>query len=369
MAHLLLKNVNKIYPNGCHAVHDLNLEINGGEFICIVGESGCGKSTVLRLIAGQEDITSGEFYINGKLSNRVSPRDRGIATGFQSYALYPHLTVYENLAFGLNLEGIDEDVIEKKVHETAKILGLTDCLEKFPRSLSDGQCLRAAVGRALIRNVKVILMDEPLSNLDSIKRATARSEIKSIHRSSGVITIYTTDDIAEAAALADRIVVMKSGGYVKQTGAPSELYYYPKNLFVAAATGEFSMNFIQGAVEGGKFKACGLEFQLENIVKNSVGAEGKKAVLAFRPEAIKLKTEEECFAVKCKAEFSELLGDVTKVHATAGADVEKFKIILIVDSREAPQDGSEFTFKIPRKAVYLFDAETEEAMESEAVRQ
>ena len=173
MAQLLFKDVNKVYPNGYHAVHDFNMEIKDGEFICLVGDSGCGKSTTLRMIAGLEDITSGEFYIDGKLANQMSSRDRGIAMVFQSYALYPHLTVYENLAFGLTLEGIDADIIEEKVQATAKILGLTDYLERFPRALSGGQCQRVAVGRALIRKVNIFLMDEPLSNLDAKQRAPA----------------------------------------------------------------------------------------------------------------------------------------------------------------------------------------------------
>ena len=171
MAQLLFKDVNKVYPNGYHAVHDFNMEIKDGEFICLVGDSGCGKSTTLRMIAGLEEITSGEFYIDGVLANQMSSRERGIAMVFQSYALYPHLTVYENLGFGLTLEGIDADVIDEKVKKTAQILGLTDYLERFPRNLSGGQCQRVAVGRALIRKVNIFLMDEPLSNLDEIGRA------------------------------------------------------------------------------------------------------------------------------------------------------------------------------------------------------
>jgi len=209
MAQLKFIDVNKVYPNGYHAVHDFNMEISDGEFICLVGDSGCGKSTTLRMIAGLEDITAGEFYIDGKLANQTSSRDRGIAMVFQSYALYPHLTVYENLAFGLTLEGIDAEVIDEKVKATAKILGLTDYLERFPRALSGGQCQRVAVGRALIRKVNIFLMDEPLSNLDAKLRAQMRLEIIRLHQRLQATFVYVTHDQTEAMTMGDRIVVMK----------------------------------------------------------------------------------------------------------------------------------------------------------------
>ncbi len=369
MAQLLFKDVNKVYPNGYHAVHDFNMEIKDGEFICLVGDSGCGKSTTLRMIAGLEDITSGEFYIDGKLANQMSSRDRGIAMVFQSYALYPHLTVYENLAFGLTLEGIDADIIEEKVQATAKILGLTDYLERFPRALSGGQCQRVAVGRALIRKVNIFLMDEPLSNLDAKQRVTMRSEIKQIHRSVGATTIYVTHDQTEAMTMSDRIVVMKSGGYVQQIGTPYELYFYPKNLFVAGFIGEPPMNFIRGVAEGGKFKGCGLEFDLAPIVKNVASVEGKKIVFAFRPEAIKLgKANKTSFAVKSNVELTELLGDTTNVYATVGEGDEKVNVILKVNPHDTPAMGDEFTFNVPVAAAYVFDAETEEIVENDVKR-
>ena len=194
MAYLSLKDINKIYPNGFHAVHDFNLEIEKGEFIVFVGPSGCGKSTTLRMIAGLEDISKGEFLIDGARANEKGPRDRGVAMVFQSYALYPQMTVYDNLAFGLTLQGIDEDIIEKKVKSTAQILGLTDYLDRLPRALSGGQRQRVAVGRAIIRKVGIFLMDEPLSNLDAKQRVTMRSEITDIHRKTGSTTIYVTHD-------------------------------------------------------------------------------------------------------------------------------------------------------------------------------
>ena len=194
MAYLTLNGINKIYPNGYHAVHDFNLEIEKGEFIVFVGSSGCGKSTTLRMIAGLENISSGELLINGVRANEMGPREREIAMVFQSYALYPQMTVYDNLAFGLTLQGVDEDVIDKKVRHVAQILGLTDYLERMPRALSGGQRQRVAVGRAIIRKVGIFLMDEPLSNLDAKQRVTMRAEIAQIHRETGATTIYVTHD-------------------------------------------------------------------------------------------------------------------------------------------------------------------------------
>ena len=370
MAHLLFKDVNKVYPNGYHAVHDFNMEIKDGEFICLVGDSGCGKSTTLRMIAGLEDITSGDFYIDGKLANQMSSRDRGIAMVFQSYALYPHLTVAENLGFGLTLEGIDADIIDERVAATAKILGLTEYLERFPRQLSGGQCQRVAVGRALIRKVSIFLMDEPLSNLDAKQRVTMRSEIKQIHRSVGATTIYVTHDQTEAMTMSDRIVVMKSGGYVQQIGTPYELYFYPKNLFVAGFIGEPPMNFIHGVVENGRFKSDTLDLDIKPIVKNVAEIEGKKVVFAFRPEAVKVygvvnkgKTaakDEGGYVVSSKVDLTELLGDTTNVYANVG-DVN---VILKINPHHTPEMGAEFKFVIPHKAAYLFDEETEQVIES-----
>ncbi len=369
MAHLLFKDVNKVYPNGYHAVHDFNMEINDGEFICLVGDSGCGKSTTLRMIAGLEDITSGEFYIDGKLANQMTSRERGIAMVFQSYALYPHLTVYENLAFGLMLEGIDADIIEEKVNATAKILGLTEYLQRFPRNLSGGQCQRVAVGRALIRKVSIFLMDEPLSNLDAKQRVTMRSEIKQIHRSVGATTIYVTHDQTEAMTMSDRIVVMKSGGYVQQIGTPFELYFYPKNLFVAGFIGEPPMNFLRGRCEGGKFVTdYGISYDISGIVSDVASIEGKNIVFAFRPEAIKLskngKAGKDEYLVNSEVDLTELLGDTTNVYANVG-DVN---VILKVNPHDTPEMGSTFAFCVPHKSAYIFDAETEQAVPSDVVR-
>ena len=369
MAVLLFKDINKVYPNGYHAVHDFNMEIKEGEFICLVGDSGCGKSTTLRMIAGLEDITSGEFYIDGKLANQMTSRQRGIAMVFQSYALYPHLTVYENLAFGLMLEGIDADVIEEKVTATAKILGLSEHLERFPRNLSGGQCQRVAVGRALIRKVSIFLMDEPLSNLDAKQRVTMRSEIKQIHRSVGATTIYVTHDQTEAMTMSDRIVVMRSGGYVQQIGTPFELYFYPKNLFVAGFIGEPPMNFVHGSVQKGKFVTeSGLALDIKPIIKDAASVEGKKVVFAFRPEAIAVsktgKAGANEYLLDSVVDLTELLGDTSNVYANIG-DVN---VILKINPHDTPEMGSNFKFTVPYKSAYLFDAETEQVIPSDLQR-
>lgn len=368
MAYLTLRGINKIYPNGFHAVHDFNLEIEKGEFIVFVGSSGCGKSTTLRMIAGLENISSGDFFIDGERANEKGPRERGIAMVFQSYALYPHMTVYDNMAFGLTLQGVDDDVIEKRVLNTAKILGLTDYLDRKPRALSGGQRQRVAVGRAIIRKVDIFLMDEPLSNLDAKQRVTMRSEITQIHRETGATTIYVTHDQTEAMTMADRIVVMKSGGYVQQIGTPYELYFYPKNLFVAGFIGEPPMNFFRGVVEDGKFVGHGLKLSVAPLVNDIGAVEGKKVVFAFRPEAISLQKSKGDYEIKSRVELTELLGDTTNVYATVGEGEEKVNVILKVNPHNAPSMGSDFTFRIPQVAAYLYDAETEEIIENNIKR-
>ena len=236
MAYLTLKNINKIYPNGFHAVHDFNLEAEKGEFIVFVGPSGCGKSTTLRMIAGLEDISKGEFLIDGQLANQWGPREREIAMVFQSYALYPHMSVYDNLAFGLNLQGVDEDVIDERVKKTAAILGLTDYLDRMPRALSGGQRQRVAIGRAMVRDPKVFLMDEPLSNLDAKLRVSMRTEIRRIQQTLGITAVYVTHDQAEAMAISDKIIIMNKG-VIEQMDTPSEIYNKPKTEFIARFVG------------------------------------------------------------------------------------------------------------------------------------
>lgn len=358
MPYLVLKDINKIYPNGFHAVHDFNLEIEKGEFIVFVGSSGCGKSTTLRMIAGLEDISKGEFLIDGKRANEKGPKDRGIAMVFQSYALYPQMTVYDNLAFGLTLEGIDEDVIEQKVQNVAKILGLTDYLDRLPKALSGGQRQRVAVGRAIIRKVGIFLMDEPLSNLDAKQRVTMRSEISEIHRKTGATTIYVTHDQTEAMTMADRIVVMKEG-YIQQVGTPYDLYFNPVNVFVAGFIGEPPMNFVSSILKGGKINIGKNVIDLSKKLssQNLKQYEGKKIIFGFRPEAIELG-KGEGYQIDCTVELTELLGDNTNVYV----DIQGEKTILKVNPHDTPEMDSKISFTIPLESVYLFDGETEKVI-------
>ena len=355
MAYLTLKDVNKIYPNGFHAVHDFNLEIEKGEFIVFVGSSGCGKSTTLRMIAGLEEISKGEFLIDGKRANEMGPRERGIAMVFQSYALYPHMSVYDNLAFGLTLQGVDEDVIDQRVRRTAAVLGLTDYLDRMPRALSGGQRQRVAVGRAIIRKVGVFLMDEPLSNLDAKQRVTMRSEITQIHRETGATTIYVTHDQTEAMTMADRIVVMRDGR-IQQVGTPYELYFHPANVFVAGFIGEPPMNFVRGTVKNGSIRFGATDIPLAPVLGTKLGSyEGKPIVFGFRPEDACLEPHPQAFRFSCQVELTEMLGDNTNVYVNIGPH----NSILKVNPHDTPATDSDIVFSIPVESTYLFDAETE----------
>ena len=356
MAYLSLKDINKIYPNGFHAVHDFNLDIKQGEFICLVGPSGCGKSTTLRMIAGLENISKGDFLIDGVRVNEMGPREREIAMVFQSYALYPHMSVYDNLAFGLSLAGVDDDVIEEKVLNIAKILGLTDYLDRKPRALSGGQRQRVAVGRAIIRKVGIFLMDEPLSNLDAKQRVTMRQEITDIHRKVGSTTIYVTHDQTEAMTMADRIVVMKDG-YIQQVGSPYELYFNPVNMFVAGFIGEPPMNFSSGTVNSGKITVLNKEIDLSKIISDDTvkNYEGKPVALGFRPEGILLGEVDNAYTFEADVILTELLGDNTNVYVQQ----DENSLILKVDPHDTPEIDSRITFSVPYENAYLFDGETE----------
>ena len=359
MAYLTLKNINKIYPNGYHAVHDFSMEMEKGEFIVFVGPSGCGKSTTLRMIAGLEDISNGEFLIDGKRANEMGPRERGVAMVFQSYALYPQMTVYDNIAFGLELQGADEEYIDERVRKTAAILGLTDYLDRLPRALSGGQRQRVAIGRAIIRKVGVFLMDEPLSNLDAKQRVTMRSEITQIHRETGATTIYVTHDQTEAMTMADRIVVMKDG-YVQQIGTPYELYFKPVNVFVAGFIGEPPMNFIRAQVNGGAITVGGKKLDLSHKLGAKTAAyEGKEIIFGFRPESIKLGAADQAYVLDADVELTEMLGDNTNVYIRMG----ELQSILKVDPHDTPETDTNIEFSVPYENVYLFDAVTENVIE------
>ena len=278
-AFLSLKHINKIYDNHVQAVFDFNLDVAKHEFIVLVGPSGCGKSTTLRMIAGLEEITSGDLYIDGIYANQLPPKDRNIGMVFQSYALYPHMTVYENMAFALKVNHVKKDEIEKRVLNAAKILQITDYLNRKPNALSGGQCQRVALGRAIVRDAKVFLMDEPLSNLDAKLRVQMRSEIVKLHKALDTTTIYVTHDQTEAMTMASRIVVMNKG-YVQQIGTPEEIYSHPANIFVATFIGSPAMNIIKTKLVDNKLK-------FDNNYEIDLGGDFKKTLSDFYKEEIK----------------------------------------------------------------------------------
>ena len=325
MATVRLVNVNKVYDGGVHAVHDFSIDIKDKEFIVFVGPSGCGKSTTLRMIAGLEEISYGELYIDDKLVNSTAPKDRDIAMVFQSYALYPQMTVYNNMAYALKLRKVPKDEIDRRVKEAAKILRLTDYLDRKPRALSGGQRQRVALGRSIVRRPKVFLMDEPLSNLDAKLRVAMRSEIVRIHNEVGATTIYVTHDQIEAMTMASRIVVMRDG-YIQQIGEPNEVYQHPVNMFVAGFIGTPAMNFLHGKLEDGYFLIDGSDQKIALTEGQRVllkEYEGKRLVYGIRPENLiyegsdRFKAHEHAaFAVKCG--IVEKLGDIVNVHAKAG---------------------------------------------------
>jgi len=280
MAEIVLDHVSKRFPDGYEAVKDMNLEIKDGEFMILVGPSGCGKSTALRMIAGLEDISEGELRIGDQVVNDMAPRDRDIAMVFQSYALYPHMTVRENMAFPLKLAGVPADEIKRKVEAAAQTLDLAQHLDRKPANLSGGQRQRVAMGRAIVRDPKAFLMDEPLSNLDAKLRVQMRTEVSRLQQELGTTTVYVTHDQTEAMTLGDRVAVMRSG-VLQQVGSPSELYERPKNLFVAGFIGSPAMNFMPATVEGGKVK---LPFGEVPLPEHLSGASGE-VIAGLRPES------------------------------------------------------------------------------------
>jgi multiple sugar transport system ATP-binding protein len=359
---LELKHITKIYENGFQAVTDFNLSIKDKEFIVLVGPSGCGKSTTLRMIAGLEQITDGTFEINGRVVNDLPPRSRGIAMVFQSYALYPHLTVYENMAFGLELAGFDEDVIKERVDEAAKILGLTDYLDRKPKNLSGGQRQRVALGRAIIRHADIFLMDEPLSNLDAKQRVSMRSELIKIHRHVGATTIYVTHDQIEAMTMADRIVVMNLG-VIQQVGTPKELYFHPHNLFVAGFIGDPPMNFINGHMDGKDFvfDDGSAKLDLAPFGDEFIGKLANKSlVMGYRPEHVWWKKPEEAsYAFEGSVEVAEMLGDIQNVYVQVG----KSKGVLKATPDMTFAIDSKVDYFVKKDDLHFFDAGTEQVIE------
>ena len=365
MASLSLQHINKPYPNGFQAVQDFNLEIEDKEFIIFVGPSGCGKSTTLRMIAGLEEISGGTLKIGDKVMNDVEPKDRDIAMVFQNYALYPHMTVYDNMAFGLKLRKVPKDQIDKAVREAARILDLEKLLDRKPKALSGGQRQRVAMGRAIVRNPKVFLMDEPLSNLDAKLRVQMRIEISKIHQRLGATIIYVTHDQTEAMTLGTRIVVMKDG-VVQQVDTPQHLYEQPGNLFVAGFMGSPQMNFLdaQIAEKGGDLIAKVGEYDIvipaakAKVLKDG-GYVGKTVVLGIRPEDIH---DSQMFI---EASPSVPMTSTVKVYELLGAevflyfDVNGTQVTARVDPRTNSKTGDTIKFAFDMEKSHFFDKETE----------
>ena len=365
MASLSLQHINKTYPNGFQAVKDFNLEIEDKEFIIFVGPSGCGKSTTLRMIAGLEEISGGTLKIGDKVMNDVEPKDRDIAMVFQNYALYPHMTVYDNMAFGLKLRKVPKDQIDKAVREAARILDLEKLLDRKPKALSGGQRQRVAMGRAIVRNPKVFLMDEPLSNLDAKLRVQMRIEISKIHQRLGATIIYVTHDQTEAMTLGTRIVVMKDG-VVQQVDTPQNLYQKPGNLFVAGFMGSPQMNFLDAVIseKGGNLIAKVGEHELvipaakAKALKDG-GYVGKTVVLGIRPEDIH---DSQMFieaspntVIEAKIRVYEMLGAEVFLYF----DYEGSSMTARVDPRTTARTGDIVKFALDAEKIHIFDKETQ----------
>lgn len=363
MSTLSFKGLNKIYDNGVQAVFDFNLEVKDKEFIVFVGPSGCGKSTTLRMVAGLEEISSGELYIDDRMVNDVAPKDRDIAMVFQSYALYPHMSVYDNMAFGLKLRKTPKVEIEKRVQNAADILGLVSYLDRKPKALSGGQRQRVALGRAIVRDAKVFLMDEPLSNLDAKLRVAMRAELIKLHERLETTTIYVTHDQIEAMTMATRIVVMKDGR-IQQIGAPKEIYDNPNNMFVGGFIGTPAMNFLPGKVdENGYFTCETFKVKIDKKHMDLLSKKnylGKEVVLGFRPEDVHDEADllEKYADSTCDfiVDVAELLGAETNIHISIGNN----NIIAKVSARSDLAMHSKIRLAINMEKSHFFDAETEE---------
>lgn len=342
MATVKLKNIQKAYGEKV-VVKSVDLEIADGEFLVLVGPSGCGKSTTLRMIAGLEEITSGKLFIGDRLVNDVAPKDRNIAMVFQSYALYPHMTVRENMAFGLKMRKVSKEEINAKVEEAARILDLTQYLESLPKALSGGQRQRVAMGRAIVREPDVFLFDEPLSNLDAKLRVQMRAEIARLHQRLKTTIVYVTHDQVEAMTLADRIVVFYNG-YVQQVGAPLELYNFPVNKFVAGFIGSPSMNFISVSNDNGHVTGAGIDWQYS-------GAFPAAGIVGIRPQDLEITPADDSLAVQGTVDVIEPMGAETYIHLRVGAD----QVILAkVPVESKPVIGENFTVYISKAKVHLF---------------
>ena len=386
MGAINITSVGKIYPNGTRALEDVNIEVNDGEFVVLVGPSGCGKTTLLRMVAGLEDITEGEISIADKIVNEVAPKDRDIAMVFQNYALYPHMSVYDNMAFSLKLRKFSKDEIDKKVKDAAKTLEIDELLDRKPKALSGGQRQRVAMGRAIVRSPQAFLMDEPLSNLDAKLRVQMRAELGQLHTQLQTTTLYVTHDQVEAMTMGDRVAVIRKG-VLQQIDTPREIYLYPKNIFVAGFIGSPSMNFVYATVKISS-KGASLTFGEDQIfVKDPPESlkdyEGKEIVLGVRPEAF----EDSVYANK--KEFSEeinihvslleQLGSDTYIHfykdinpvqteaieeilADEGEDISvlgtQTKFIARINPNATIEEGKNITLSINPSKLHFFNPET-----------
>lgn len=368
MAGLVLKNIYKTYAGNVTAVKDFNLEIEDKEFIVLVGPSGCGKSTTLRMIAGLEEITSGELYIGDRLVNDVAPKDRDIAMVFQNYALYPHMSVYDNMAFGLKMRKTPKAEIDRRVKEAAKILDIEGLLNRRPKALSGGQRQRVALGRAIVREPKVFLMDEPLSNLDAKLRVQMRTEIAKLHKRLETTFIYVTHDQTEAMTMGSRIVVMKDG-LIQQVGSPQYVYDHPANRFVAGFIGSPQMNFIDSVVieKGGKVYAGFYDFLLPvpedkaKIIRDN-GYMGKDVVMGIRPENLydsqEFVKEHEDSTIDARVEVTELMGSETYLYLNVGGNDITARVSAFSKSRA----GENVKLGFDMSKIHMFDKDSEKAI-------
>lgn len=366
MAEVILKNISKIYDDNTKAVANVNITIADKEFVVLVGPSGCGKTTTLRMIAGLEEISEGEILIDGKIINNLPPKDRDIAMVFQNYALYPHMTVYENIAFGLKLKKLNKSEIDRRVKEAAKILGLENLLNRKPKALSGGQRQRVAVGRAIVRNPKVFLFDEPLSNLDAKLRVQMRSEISRLHKELAATMIYVTHDQVEAMTMGDRIVVMKDGK-VQQIDTPLNLYNHPANKFVAGFIGSPSMNFIEGKiVDTGRIifqsKQNNLSFSIpDKFIKQLSSYKNKSVWLGIRPEDFMLilnqSNQSEAYnAIEVEINLIEPLGNQILIYFT----FEDHQLVAEHRGYISIAKGTKQKFTLNAEKINFFDTTTEE---------
>jgi len=350
MAEIVLDNVTKRFPDGALAVDHVNLTIADGEFVILVGPSGCGKSTALRMLAGLEQISEGRILIGDRVVNNIAAKDRDIAMVFQSYALYPHMSVYDNMAFPLQMQHMKKPEIDRRVRNASKILGLDNFLQRKPRALSGGQRQRVALGRAIVRSPKVFLLDEPLSNLDAKLRGQTRVELQKLHRDLETTFIYVTHDQVEAMTMGDRIAIM-NGGILQQVGTPGDIYDHPANLFVAGFIGTPSMNFVPADATNGSAKASGFELKLPQAVPAGRG------MLGFRPEAVTDKVTDGAPVFDMKVDVVERLGSDQFLYGQVGAD----QVTARVDPRLNVSPGDKVRLGLDTRSLHFFDAQTEKA--------